>query len=107
MREDGIMGALPVTARRLGDPPKRVTAKSACGRRACRNYGGGGFARRAEVRPMLAQQTALLHHLRRLIAPRAAEADSDADLMARFIARRDEAAFADLVARHGPMILRL
>ena len=56
---------------------------------------------------MLAQQTALLHHLRRLIAPRAAEADSDADLMARFIARRDEAAFADLVARHGPMILRL
>jgi RNA polymerase sigma factor (sigma-70 family) len=31
---------------------------------------------------------------------------SDAALLARFLARRDEAAFAALVARHGPMVLR-
>ena len=31
--------------------------------------------------------------------------DGAADLLARFVARRDEAAFAALVARHGPMVL--
>src|SRR5690242_8899399 len=29
----------------------------------------------------------------------------DADLLARFAAGRDDAAFAELVARHGPMVL--
>lgn len=38
---------------------------------------------------------------RRLIPP----ASTDADLLARFAADRDEAAFAALVARHGPMVL--
>jgi len=38
---------------------------------------------------------------RRLTPP----ADPDADLLARFAAGRDEAAFAALVARHGPMVL--
>jgi DNA-directed RNA polymerase specialized sigma24 family protein len=45
----------------------------------------------------------LLHHLRRLAAP--PEVDSDAALLERFGRRRDEAAFAALVARHGPMVL--
>jgi RNA polymerase sigma factor (sigma-70 family) len=39
--------------------------------------------------------------LHRLLAPTA----SDAALLARWIGQRDEAAFADLVARHGPMVL--
>lgn len=43
----------------------------------------------------------IVHHLRRLTAP----VVSDADLLARWIERRDESAFADLVGRHGPMVL--
>jgi RNA polymerase sigma-70 factor (ECF subfamily) len=42
-----------------------------------------------------------------LAAPRPADAASDAELLARFLARRDEAAFAAIVARHGPMVLRV
>src|SRR5262245_55207216 len=38
-----------------------------------------------------------------LLAPQ----DSDAELLGSFTARRDEAAFAALVRRHGPMVLRL
>src|SRR2546421_8739125 len=44
---------------------------------------------------------ALLRRLRQLTTPPA----SDAALLARWRDRRDEAAFADLVARHGPMVL--
>src|SRR5262245_65823881 len=44
---------------------------------------------------------ALLCHLRKLTSPSA----SDADLLARWRDRRDEAAFAELVGRHGPMVL--
>jgi RNA polymerase sigma factor (sigma-70 family) len=43
----------------------------------------------------------LLGHLRRLIAPTV----SDTALLARWVERRDEAAFAALMARHGPMVL--
>src|SRR5262245_51259327 len=31
----------------------------------------------------------------------------DVDLLERFVAQRDEAAFAEIVRRHGPMVLRL
>src|SRR3954454_22640835 len=50
---------------------------------------------------MLPHASALLGQLRKPTAPSA----SDADLLARWRDRRDEAAFADLVARHGPMVL--
>jgi RNA polymerase sigma factor (sigma-70 family) len=43
--------------------------------------------------------------LRRLAAVTAPPCQSDADLLRRFLERRDEAAFAALVARHGPLVL--
>jgi RNA polymerase sigma factor (sigma-70 family) len=46
----------------------------------------------------------LLHRLRRL-APPAGPAPSDRELLERFRAGREEAAFAQLVARHGPLVL--
>ena len=48
-------------------------------------------------------QTSLLSHLHRLMPAEGA----DADWLARFVADRDEAAFAHLVGRHGPMVWRL
>jgi RNA polymerase sigma factor (sigma-70 family) len=38
-------------------------------------------------------------------AARLPAADTDADLLGRFVARRDEESFAELVRRHGPMVL--
>jgi RNA polymerase sigma factor (sigma-70 family) len=52
---------------------------------------------------MATVQTSLLNHLHRLMPAEGA----DADWLARFVASRDEAAFARLVSRHGPMVLRL
>jgi RNA polymerase sigma factor (sigma-70 family) len=48
---------------------------------------------------------ALARHLRRLAAPPARETAPDAELLGRFIARKDQDAFAALVARHGAMVL--
>jgi RNA polymerase sigma factor (sigma-70 family) len=45
-----------------------------------------------------------LHHVRRLGATRPAEAPTDAQLLERFAARRDEAAFELLLRRHGPRV---
>ncbi len=53
------------------------------------------------VRPQL---DTVLRQLRLRSDPRAAGA-SDAELLTRFAARRDEDAFAALLARHGPMVL--
>jgi RNA polymerase sigma factor (sigma-70 family) len=47
----------------------------------------------------------LLDYIRRLAAPHDPAPESDAALLARFASRRDEAAFAALVTRHGPMVL--
>jgi hypothetical protein len=47
---------------------------------------------------------ALARHLRRLAAPPARETAPDAELLGRFVARKDQDAFAVLVARHGPMV---
>jgi RNA polymerase sigma factor (sigma-70 family) len=50
----------------------------------------------------------LLQHIRRLATPAvAAETAPDAALLERFVRHRDETAFAALVARQGPMVLRL
>jgi RNA polymerase sigma factor (sigma-70 family) len=48
----------------------------------------------------------LLRHLGKLTSGPRAEVP-DRELLERFIARRDEAAFAALLERHGPMVLRV
>ena len=52
-----------------------------------------------------AQAGTVLKHIRRLDAMPRAIQQPDAELLGRFAARRDGAAFADLVRRHGPMVL--
>jgi RNA polymerase sigma factor (sigma-70 family) len=47
----------------------------------------------------------VIRHLRRAAAITDEVELSDADLLAEFVARRDEGAFAVLVRRHGPMVL--
>jgi RNA polymerase sigma factor (sigma-70 family) len=54
---------------------------------------------------MAAVRKALLRYLRRLVNPSAPDEAADAVLLGRFIARRDEEAFAALVVRHGPLVL--
>src|SRR5260370_27445377 len=46
----------------------------------------------------------LLGYVRRLLEPRPAAAP-DRLLLERFVSRRDEAAFADLMRRYGPLVL--
>src|SRR5437868_13886699 len=50
-----------------------------------------------------AQAVTVLRRLRTLAGP--ADLACDAQLLARFTAGHDPNAFADLVARHGPMVL--
>ncbi len=45
-----------------------------------------------------------LNHLQAVLTPPRA-AETDAQLLARFLSHRDESAFAALVRRHGPMVL--
>src|SRR5579884_2882305 len=47
----------------------------------------------------------VLRHLRKLVAPSGLDALPDGQLLERFVAARDEAAFAALVRRHGPLVL--
>jgi RNA polymerase sigma factor (sigma-70 family) len=49
----------------------------------------------------------VLDHVHKLAAAGACSALSDAELLARFAGQRDEASFAVLVERHGPMVLRV
>src|SRR5262245_28787340 len=56
---------------------------------------------------MATNPAALLHHLRRLASPQHADTSPDPALLERFVRGRDEGAFAALVERHGPMVLRV
>jgi RNA polymerase sigma factor (sigma-70 family) len=51
------------------------------------------------------QMREVVHHIRNLAAGQAASDVSDRDLLDRFLAGGDEAAFAALVERHGGMVL--
>jgi RNA polymerase sigma factor (sigma-70 family) len=52
-----------------------------------------------------ARAATVLGFLRRLGRAGAVRASSDADLLKRYVAQREDAAFAELVRRHGPMVL--
>jgi RNA polymerase sigma factor (sigma-70 family) len=52
-----------------------------------------------------AHLSAVLRHLRRQTGANLGEGVTDGQLLERFAARRDEAAFGALVERHGPMVL--
>jgi RNA polymerase sigma factor (sigma-70 family) len=56
---------------------------------------------------MPAHPAALLPHLLRLAAPPGADPTTDPALLERFRRQRDGAAFAELVARHGPLVWRV
>jgi len=47
----------------------------------------------------------VLDHLRRAVLREQDAALSDAEVLAEYLARRDESAFEELVRRHGPMVL--
>jgi RNA polymerase sigma factor (sigma-70 family) len=49
--------------------------------------------------------THVVHHLRRLLGTEVSADLTDAQLVERFVAKKDEAAFAALVERHGPLVL--
>src|SRR5437667_373840 len=46
----------------------------------------------------------VLRHLRRLVTPETTGELNDGQLLERFAGSRDEAAFTELVKRHGPMV---
>ncbi|HLK16382.1 MAG TPA: sigma-70 family RNA polymerase sigma factor, partial [Fimbriimonadaceae bacterium] len=54
-----------------------------------------------------AQLGVLLHHLRRITAGRSQSVTPDRELLEAFLSQRDEAAFTELVRRHGPMVLNV
>jgi RNA polymerase sigma factor (sigma-70 family) len=47
----------------------------------------------------------VLRHLHRMLGPSSADEPTDRHLLDHFAARRDEAAFEELLRRHGPMVL--
>jgi RNA polymerase sigma factor (sigma-70 family) len=54
---------------------------------------------------MSEQLEVVLRHVRRLVGDEGGPRPTDAQLLHQFLTRRDEAAFAALVQRHGPMVL--
>jgi RNA polymerase sigma factor (sigma-70 family) len=48
--------------------------------------------------------TSVLHYVRRLGTRGAGEESTDGELLRRFVTQRDEAAFAALLRRHGPLV---
>jgi RNA polymerase sigma factor (sigma-70 family) len=54
-----------------------------------------------------AQMDLVLRHLHTLVAKEKGRQLPDRQLLERFLAERDEAAFAELVKRHGPMVLNV
>src|SRR5262245_43794279 len=56
---------------------------------------------------MASSTDTLLRYIRRLVIPSQPDEATDAALLARFLAARDERAFAALVERHGPLVLHV
>ena len=55
----------------------------------------------------MSSPTALLQHLRQLSADGEHQERTDRELLQRFATQHDQAAFAVLLRRHGPMVLRV
>src|SRR5437879_6269777 len=53
----------------------------------------------------ISQEANLIRHLRKLASAHGPDQQSDGQLLQRFLADADEAAFAALVERHGAMVL--
>src|ERR1700739_1995725 len=70
-----------------------------------RHYSNGELVERGPSMP--ARHARLLHHIHRLLTPWAGDGQADADLLARYVDHRVEAAFAALMHRHGPMVLNI
>jgi RNA polymerase sigma factor (sigma-70 family) len=51
------------------------------------------------------QSQVVVHHIRALIQAKALAAATDAELLEAYVARQEQAAFATLLRRHGPMVL--
>jgi RNA polymerase sigma factor (sigma-70 family) len=56
---------------------------------------------------MAEQPEVILRHIRKVVGDNPGEDTPDAQLLRQFATRQDEAAFAALVRRHGPMVLGL
>jgi hypothetical protein len=72
--------------------------------------GGTTMRRRADTSPGEHKMTdgriqEVLRHVRALATARTVAALSDGELLGRYAVGRDEAAFVELVERHGPMVL--
>src|SRR6516164_4833077 len=67
--------------------------------------GRRGFDRRSTAMASSLAMGGTLRHLRDLFSDGTTVGLGDGQLLARYAAARDEAAFAALVARHGPMVL--
>src|SRR5262249_58709171 len=46
----------------------------------------------------------VLRHIRTLVSRSAAIGVADGEILERFVSRRDEAAFEEILARHGPLV---
>src|SRR5207245_8965910 len=54
---------------------------------------------------MTAPLANVLRHIRSLVSRSAAMGLTDGEILERFVNRHDEAAFEEILARHGPMVL--
>src|SRR5262249_42570703 len=102
----------------LPSPPKRGRGEeetlSACVERRMPAWARKSSKRRAPAGLFLFRRGArrsatavppLTRYLRRLLGPASGGGLTDAQLVERFVAERDEAAFEVLLWRHGPMVL--
>src|SRR5258708_3584181 len=74
--------------------------------RKSRNWLSADWGEQKGIRVMHKNgMTTLVNRLRRAVSAHSASEQTDAQLVQRFVASRDEEAFEALVLRHGPMVL--
>src|SRR5262249_40530187 len=83
----------PTPRKKCINRPRATSKKGEGGHRSCK---GKGMA--------TGQTSEVIQHLRRVILPRIGAGLTDGQLLEDYLSRRDEAALAALVRRHGPMV---